>query len=67
VLSDSHLLLAQQYALPLLKQSSQSLPPRKLAADALLTKSANPGTTIARGAEGTQLRTRMCVLLQLYV
>jgi hypothetical protein len=53
---------AQQYALPLLKQSSQSLPPlwprRMLAADALLAKSTTPVTNIARGAEGTQLRTR---------
>ena len=62
VASASHLPVGQQYAPPLLKQSSQSLPPlwprRKLAADALLAKSIITVPKSAPEAEGTRFQTR---------
>jgi hypothetical protein len=54
--------VAQQYALPLLKQVSQTPSPlwprRKLAADALLAKSIITVPKSARDVERTRLRTR---------
>jgi hypothetical protein len=53
---------SQQYALPLLKQLSQVMPPlwprRKLAADALLAKSIITVPKSAREADGTRFQTR---------
>ena len=60
--SPLHLPSAQQYASPLLKQFSQSLPllwpRRKLAADALLAKSIIIVPKSAREDEGTRFQTR---------